>query len=382
MSTRGWYEFYVIDEERDTVELALQFYKWGDATWNNAHVEHNRFKALTRKFNSTLPLQPVEDFFTDQLGDRASSLSQAFMLSYTFFLLLRADSILDNPFLTWRARTKPLEDQADYQLGYQVGLAAALQGQTIPRHKIRVLERALFSLAVGRYIRRWSEWQERLPFLDWLQYITMITDDSEMGHILSSRILAWDISYRYRFFFHVPTLTPHQQRIQRIGVQFCSSNGSNLLEREAEELKRMAETRDDPYDDELQKRHQELAATIQALGVEYERLDDVLAGRQLKTFEPGIERVLKKAPPPSALEQLLHDKHHEGFRPGLEAGTRYAVQKLVCQQRLKRPITEAERDALTQRSQTLSTEELLTALLDRTPEELAVWLNSPAEALQ
>ena len=29
MSTRGWYEFYVLDLDNSEMSLAMQFYKWG-----------------------------------------------------------------------------------------------------------------------------------------------------------------------------------------------------------------------------------------------------------------------------------------------------------------------------------------------------------------
>jgi hypothetical protein len=41
VSTRGWYELYVVDDARREVSRAMQWYQWGDATPENALYERD-----------------------------------------------------------------------------------------------------------------------------------------------------------------------------------------------------------------------------------------------------------------------------------------------------------------------------------------------------
>ena len=78
MSTRGWYEYYVVDESRQEVSLAMQYYKWGDATPHNALAEVRDLLALTDKLGRELPVELVREMLQDNLGEVFHDLPPAF----------------------------------------------------------------------------------------------------------------------------------------------------------------------------------------------------------------------------------------------------------------------------------------------------------------
>lgn len=52
MSTRGWYDYYVIAPDPGTLSLAMRFYKWGDATPHNALCEYLLFRDQLREHDT------------------------------------------------------------------------------------------------------------------------------------------------------------------------------------------------------------------------------------------------------------------------------------------------------------------------------------------
>lgn len=224
MSTRGWYEFYVVDEKNKEVTLALQFYKWGDATWGNALWERRRLEELVGVLEGVFPTRLVEALLEHNLGGQGLALGGAFHTCYYAYLLLRAAHEVGSPLFSlsseWLSQIKTLS--------YEVGRAEAQQGYQLDLHKNPVIQRAHLSIAVGRLVRPWSEYQSRISLLNWLHFITMPGKEIEMGHILGESMPSFDIDYRHRFFFSVQELTPHAQRIERIRVQVCDPRGEDL----------------------------------------------------------------------------------------------------------------------------------------------------------
>ncbi len=228
MSTRGWYELYVVDEASSRMELAMQFYKWGDATPGNALYELNRFEALFDVLQGCVPVDLVDQLLEFSVGAARAHLPRAFSLGYYLFLLLRADDDTSSPWRAWEWADLPKEERPDYQLGYQVGLESVRQGVKLAANLHPVLDRAHFSLAVGRLVHTWRKHQHEMNFLKWLHWITMISDKRvDFGHIAGDYRQAWDIAYLYRFFVHVPRLDGAQQ-IEAITLQLCEANGDEL----------------------------------------------------------------------------------------------------------------------------------------------------------
>lgn len=236
MSTRAWYEYYVIDRAKNELSLAMQFYKWGDASVHNAVCDLEALLAATGKFGGSVPVRHVTEMLKDNLGDAVESLPPAFALGAYYFLIQRAFEEVRSPFRGLRYHDLPEEERPDYKLGYAVGVAKVERGRVMPRHDDPVIERAHFSIQVGTLVRRWLDCSTRMNFLRWLQYITQFTREIEMGCIAGEYVKSDDISYTYRLFFTVPGLDEVEQRIESIGLEICDAAGRPLRQALLDEL--------------------------------------------------------------------------------------------------------------------------------------------------
>lgn len=123
MSTRDWYELYVVDEHDRRMELSMQFYKWGDAVPGNAVYELERLEALTRQFQGVIPTHLVDDMLRSNIGESHALLPRSFALGNYFFLLLRADH--EVRWGSWNLRewsSLPKEERPDFKLGKEAVL--------------------------------------------------------------------------------------------------------------------------------------------------------------------------------------------------------------------------------------------------------------------
>jgi hypothetical protein len=76
--------------------------------------------------------------------------------------------------------------------------------------------------------------------------------------------------------------------------------------------------------------------------------------------------------------QRIHQEgHQEGRQEGLQEGSLGVLNKL-SEKRLKRPLRDEEKQALSLKCQTLGAERISDLLLDASPEELLAWLLDPA----
>lgn len=247
MSTRGWYEYYVVDDARKQVSLAIQFYKWGDATPTNAIGELVDLRAATRTLKGRVPVQHVVHLLRDNLGAAYEHLPASFPLGCYYFLLQRAAEEL-SPFRR-RYYGMPKEERPDYKLGYAVGLASVQKGFRVPRVGDPTIDMAHFSIEVGVLVRRWQEHSKELTFLRWIQYITQDTKVIDMGSLAGdyeppSRI---DYTYRYRVFLRVPEVATDDQRVDGIQLELLNNGGEPLLadpehSDEHEELRELMKT--------------------------------------------------------------------------------------------------------------------------------------------
>jgi hypothetical protein len=132
MSTRGWYEYYVVNETDCTISLSMQFYKWGDAIPWNALCELAALKRVLQNLNGRLPVLALDEMLREQLGAAYKQLPQSFPVGCYLFLLQRAqEEETTSKKLRYAGMRK--EERPDYQYGFQIGYA---QG----RHKVSLQE--------------------------------------------------------------------------------------------------------------------------------------------------------------------------------------------------------------------------------------------------
>lgn len=227
MSTRGWYEYYVIDSATGTLSLAMQFYKWGDATPQNTLCEYEFFQNQLAETSGRLPVNWLDELLREQLGDLYPGLPQDFATGAFLFLLQRAAELKHQErFLRWQ----PPEEWPDYHLCFALEEALAREPFDIQPHPNPYLERVRRFIATARWLRPWREYGLRLNVLTWLQYLTQPTRTTDMGSLAGDFAFAWDSSYRYRFFFwqagrHDPVC------IERMAIELCDRSGEGLLAR-------------------------------------------------------------------------------------------------------------------------------------------------------
>jgi hypothetical protein len=203
MSTRGWYEYYVVDALEREVSLAMQFYKWGDATPGNALAELGLLQEKTDLLGRHIPVGEVRTLLLDNLGSAYGSLPDSFLIGCYYFLLQRAEKE-QSPFRRCRYAHLAEQKRPDYLLGYALGVAEAKQGFEHPHHDDPTIARVMSSIGVGTLLRRWRDHCARMTFLEWLQLITQVEEEVRMGSLAGPYTQPFDTSYVYRFFFHVP----------------------------------------------------------------------------------------------------------------------------------------------------------------------------------
>lgn len=226
MSTRGWYEYYVLNEADRTISLSMQFYKWGDAIPGNALSELSALKRILQSLDGRLPVFLLDEMLREQLGAAYSQLPQSFPVGCYLFFLQRAQEE-ETMFKKLRYAGMRREDRPDYQYGFQIGYAQARHNVSLQEYPDEYVESANGSILAGRFVRPWSDYSLKYSFLIWLQYLTQPTLDADMGSIAGDYRAPFDISYIYRFFVFVPEMD-YGQRIGDIRLQVCDRRGANL----------------------------------------------------------------------------------------------------------------------------------------------------------
>ncbi|MGB5737625.1 MAG: hypothetical protein WBM40_24615 [Thiohalocapsa sp.] len=224
MSTRAWYDYYVIDPGPGTMTLAMRFYKWGDGTPENALAEYLLFKGRLQQLGERLPVEWIDRLLRDQLGDLHAALPPHFATGAFLFLLQRASDEEQRQF--WH-RHKPPEKRPDFHLRFALDELLAAEPFDIPPQTDPLLERVRRFIATAHYLRPWRDYGLRLDLLHWLQYITQPTNSAEMGAIAGDWEPAWDIAYRFRFYFWIDPREPF--RIGQMAIELCRHDGADLL---------------------------------------------------------------------------------------------------------------------------------------------------------
>ena len=228
MSTRGWYEYYVMDPTTNRRTLAMQFYKWGDAVPEHALEEWRMLSDQIENADGLLPVVWLDDLLRQQLGELYTRLPTHFSVAAFLFLIQRAEEE-HSPFRNWDFRDLPKEERPDYRLGFATGKAMALAGFQPQAHPEPLLDRVLTFIGAGHFVRPWRDYGLTWSVLKWLQYLTQVTLREEMGSIAGDlRAPVWDIAYRYRFFIWIDSTTPF--KITRLAVELCNRHGGDLLD--------------------------------------------------------------------------------------------------------------------------------------------------------
>jgi hypothetical protein len=221
MSTRGWYEYYVVDRSARTMSKAMQSYCWGDPGPAGAVEDRAMLERVTELLDGRPPLRFVHDLFDENLGEARRTLPLGFELGAYYFLLQRANDDENSLFRPWRILGAPKEEQPDYRLGYLVGRAQGKGGYSIPTWEHAVVDRAHFSIEVGILVHRSPECSSSMTFLRWLQYISQYTKEIHMGLVAGDYSRPSDISYIHRFFIEVATLEEREPRVKAIRLELC-----------------------------------------------------------------------------------------------------------------------------------------------------------------
>jgi hypothetical protein len=227
MSTRGWYEYHVLDPVSGRRSLAMQFYKWGDATPDNALDEYLLIKHQIEKAEGLLPVIWLDDLLRDQLGELYERLPSHFSIAAFLFLIQRAQEER-SPFRNWDYRDLPRDERPDYRFGFAIGEAMAVHGFQPRTHPDPLLNDVLAFIAAGHFVRPWCEYALTWSVLQWLQYLTQPTQETRMGSIARDlRVPTLDISYLYRFFIWIEPAQPF--RITRLAIELCERFGKGLF---------------------------------------------------------------------------------------------------------------------------------------------------------
>jgi len=270
MSTRAWYEYYVVDTVHNALSLAFQFYKWGDGGPENALAELAFLNEKIQSHQGQLPVVWLDDLLREQLRDLYFSLPDHFSIAAFLFLLQRANEE-GRRWPAARASKIPMEARPDYRLGFATGYAIALNGFQPRGHPDPHLDRVRSFVAAGHFVRPWKHYGLRLSVLQWLQYLTQPTFAQDMGSISGDFIAPrHDIHFIHRFFIWTKAGAPYL--IDRMAIELCNEDGTDLLS------PRPADPRT-PWDDSAYQLElaEKLIRKIASLGVERYSLDAALA---------------------------------------------------------------------------------------------------------
>jgi hypothetical protein len=232
MSTRGWYEYYVLDVATGRGALSMQFYKWGDAVPENALDELLFFKGIREKINGLFPMSLLDDMLRDQLGPAYKGLPDYFPVACYLFQLQRAREEL-----SWwksaRYRDMPCEERPDYKYGLQIGAAMARHGFPNHDHGDEYISTANSFIASGMYVRPWARYCLQFNVLEWIQILTQDTLELDMGSIAQSFEAPSDISFIYRYFIFLASGEGYNRAVDEIRLQVCDGYGADVFSDEA-----------------------------------------------------------------------------------------------------------------------------------------------------
>lgn len=229
MSTRAWVEYYVVERSTRRVSLAMQFYRWAYAEPAHAAADVRELMRLTREQDGAIPVGLVRELLEENVHDAVRWLPESFPIGCYFFLLQRAVEETDRLWPVWRKSGMAEEERPDRILSNEVDEAMKAKGIATRSCGDPIIDRAHFSIGVGRFARRWEESSACMTFLRWLQYITQATAEIDFGSVAGQYEKARE-SYTHRVFFHVDHVARDTQPIDAIELEVCSGGGRSLGE--------------------------------------------------------------------------------------------------------------------------------------------------------
>ncbi|WP_058555606.1 hypothetical protein [Thiohalocapsa sp. ML1] len=224
MSTRGWYDFYVITPDQGILSLGMCFYKWGDGTPENALEEYLLFQGLLQQHGNRLPVEWLDRLLREQLGNLHARLPPHFATTAFLFLIQRAAEEAEHE--RWRGLGAQYW-QSDLHLRFALDEAMAAAPFAIPPHPDPLLERVRRFIATAHYLRPWPNYALRLDLLHWLQYITQPTCNPEMTSLAGDWEAPWETDFRYRLFCWIDPEDPC--RIDQLAIELCQRDGTDVL---------------------------------------------------------------------------------------------------------------------------------------------------------
>jgi hypothetical protein len=168
----------------------------------------------------------LDDLLRQQLGELYARLPTHFSVAAFLFLIQRAEEER-SPFRNWDFRKLPKDERPDYRLGFAIGKAMALAGFQPQEHPDALLDHVLGFIGAGHFVRPWRDYGLTWSVLQWLQYLTQVTLQQEMGSIAGDMQAPGDIGYRYRFFIWIDSTIPF--KITRLSVERCDWRGGDLF---------------------------------------------------------------------------------------------------------------------------------------------------------
>ena len=298
MSTRGWYEYYVIDTASGRMTLSMQFFKWGDATPENALCELRFFRKKIESKNGRLPVYDLDRMLKEQLGQLYEKLPENFSVAAYLFMLQRAWETLD-VFEQWRwDRLKvPKEERPDYRLGYEIGKAIGFHYPSWEDEKDPHIREVRDFIVTGRHVRPWKNYGLVFSVLDWLQYLTQVTFEKDMGSIAGYTAMPFDADYIHRFFIWVSAEKAFE--IGKLAIELCDRSGRDLLSFISERVE--SETDMEEYEIERLKK---LDRNIKSSGIETFSLS---RARKEFAFDPDRFWSIKSYEYPELAESVANE---------------------------------------------------------------------------
>jgi hypothetical protein len=227
MSTRGWYEYYTINPDVKQMILSMQFYKWGDATPGNALSEWMFFKNKQEEAEKCKLAHLMDNMLKNQLKALYDGLPENFAVAAVLIMLQRASEFLRHEGFRWSKLDIPMKERPDYRLGYEIGRHIDIFSM-VPENSDEHIKTVVDFIEIGNKIRPWEKYGLTFSVLEWLQYLTQVTLEKDMGSIAGyygSR--PWEQTFLYRFFIWI---SPKDRfKIDRIAIEPCNAYGDSLL---------------------------------------------------------------------------------------------------------------------------------------------------------
>lgn len=226
MSTRGWYEYYTINPDEKRMILSMQFYKWGDATPGNALCEWLFFKNKLEDVEGCLPVHLMDNMLKTQLKELYDGLPENFAVAVFLFMLQRASEFLRYENWRWSTLDVPLKERPDYRLGYEIGIRSD-RFPILPGNTDAHIKTVVEFIETGNHVRPWKRYGLTFSVMEWIQYLTQVTLEKDMGSIAGFYDRPWDHNFLYRFFIWISP--KNRFKIDHIAIEPCTSNGDSLL---------------------------------------------------------------------------------------------------------------------------------------------------------